>query len=58
MKYKILFIAVSILSFLGCSGGGDDEITMSSNSLSETFGDWTPSFSEQTSNFTQTRTGS
>ena len=58
MKYKILFLAVSTLSLLGCSGGGDDEMSMSSSSLPETYGDWTPSFSEQTSNFTQTRTGS
>ena len=52
MKYKILFLAVSTLSLLGCSGGGDDEMSMSSSSLPETYGDWTPSFSEQTSNFT------
>ena len=49
---SILFIAA--LTAVSCSSdGGDDDVI----DTPETFGSWSPAFSNQTSDFTQTRTG-
>ncbi len=54
-KYFIVFIIIII----GCSKG-DDSSSSDTNTTAtvETFGSWSPSFSDQTSNFEQSRTGS
>ena len=59
IKRNVLkFIAVITLTpfFYSCSSGdaGDDTI----NPPQETFGSWSPDFTNQTSDFSQTRTGS
>ena len=53
---KKLFFLNALLLVYSCSSGdtGDDTIT---TPPLETFGEWSPAFIDQTSNFTQTRTG-
>ena len=52
-KINLLFLSIFYL-FISCSpdSGGDD------TDVQETFGNWSPDFTSQTSNFTQTRSGS
>tara|TARA_B100000925_G_scaffold78414_1_gene55421 strand:+ start:2347 stop:3417 length:1071 start_codon:yes stop_codon:yes gene_type:complete len=50
-----LFIFISVF-LISCSSGGDDDSAIAVPQ--ESFGDWSPEFSDQTSSFTQTRTGS
>jgi len=45
-----------ILVLISCGGGGDD-LEVTQTEPIEQFANWSPDFSEQTSNFTQTRTG-
>tara|TARA_B110000483_G_C17877729_1_gene420474 strand:+ start:172 stop:615 length:444 start_codon:yes stop_codon:yes gene_type:complete len=45
-----------ILVLISCGGGGDDLEVIQTEPI-EQFANWSPDFSEQTSNFTQTRTG-
>ena len=55
MKRYFLFIALSFL--ISCSSDSEPVNTPDGN-VTETFNAWTPNFSNQTSNFSQTRTGS
>jgi len=50
-----LFIFISVF-LISCSSGGDDDSAIAVPQ--ESFGDWSPEFSDQISSFTQTRTGS
>ena len=54
-KYSLSFLTT--LSIISCSSdnSGDEMVTPNPQ---ETFGNWSPDFTNQTSNFTQTRTGS
>ena len=59
MKYTSRFFIFLLSSIIitSCSSddGGDETVTPTPQ---ETFGNWSPDFTNQTSNFTQTRTGS
>ena len=59
MKYtsRLLFFLLSTIIITSCSSddGGEEMVTPTPQ---ETFGNWSPDFTNQTSNFTQTRTGS
>ena len=52
MKYNFIILLFALF-IIGCSSEED-----SADTTPETFGNWTPAFTDQTSNFTQTRTGS
>ena len=58
MKY-LIFVLLSIFIFSCSKSDADGSISSENNNSNtpETFGDWIPSFTDQTSNFTQTRTG-
>ena len=53
---SLIFLIFSLIS-LGCSSddGGEEMVTPTPK---ENFGNWSPDFTNQTSDFTQTRTGS
>ena len=53
--FYCLFIILFVLSCSTDDGGSEMDNT---NTTPETFGDWSPDFTNQTSDFTQTRTGS
>lgn len=53
---RVFFIGIFLL-FNYCSSDEPDELD-NTPTIEETFGNWTPDFIDQTSNFTQTRTGS
>ena len=55
MKKILLLLVLFVLT--GCSSSDGDSDTEIVVSLPETFGVWTPSFTDQTSNFDQTRNG-
>lgn len=52
-----LSLILVLFLFNRCSSNDSDEID-NNPPLQETFGNWTPNFTDQNSNFTQTRTGS
>lgn len=50
----LLVVLVVAFTIISCSSdSGDDDVI----DTPETFGSWSPAFTDQTSNFTQTRTG-
>ena len=55
MKKILILLVLFVLT--GCSSSDGDSDTEIVVSLPETFGVWTPSFTDQTSNFDQTRNG-
>ena len=46
-----------LIIFVSCSSDSDGD-EMPTSIINETFGNWSPDFTNQTSNFTQTRVGS
>ena len=59
-EIKLLILILFITSFIGCSSDevDNDVPVLTTTKTDETFGDWTPNFTDQTTSFTQTRTGS
>ncbi len=56
---KNIFSIVTIMIIIGCSKGDDSSDSNSTEAVTpETFGSWSPDFTDQTSNFEQSRTGS
>ena len=56
---KKIFFIITIISIIGCSKGDDSSDSNSTEAVTpETFGSWSPDFTDQTSNFEQSRTGS
>ena len=57
MNKEFFFLLILLTSFfVNCSSSGDDDSAISVPQ--EIFGNWSPEFTDQTSSFTQTRTGS
>lgn len=56
--YKPLLTIVIIFIIFNCSTDSDSSLSETNNSASETFGSWSPSFTDQKTNFDQTRNGS
>ena len=57
MNKEFFFLLILLTSFfVNCSSSGDDDSTILVPQ--EIFGNWSPEFTDQTSSFTQTRTGS
>jgi hypothetical protein len=57
---KLLLLALLLIFLLSCSksdSNGSISSEVNNSTTPETFGDWSPSFTDQTSNFGQTRTG-
>ena len=55
---KKLFLLLTALTLFSCSSDdSSDAVPTNNNVVQETFGNWSPDFTNQTANFTQTRTG-
>lgn len=59
-KNRQLILILILISSVGCSNEEvDNDVTsLVTTTTNETFGDWTPDFTDQITNFTQSRTGS
>tara|TARA_B100001758_G_C18315338_1_gene560186 strand:+ start:101 stop:1183 length:1083 start_codon:yes stop_codon:yes gene_type:complete len=56
---KKIFFIITIILIIGCSKDDDSSDSNSTEAVTpETFGSWSPDFTDQTSNFEQSRTGS
>lgn len=55
LRSLICLLSSIIITSCSSDDGGDEMVT---STTQETFGNWSPDFTNQTSNFTQTRTGS
>ena len=56
-QIHILFLIFFLIIFVSCSSDSEGD-EMPTSITNETFGNWSPDFTNQTSNFTQTRVGS
>ena len=56
-QINLLFFNIFLIIFVSCSSDSEGD-EMPTSITNETFGNWSPDFTNQTSNFTQTRVGS